>query len=98
MKLFESILFLVLIVTNLLAFCSFGLDKLYAMHRHRRTPESFLVTLSLFGGSFGAIVGMVLFHHKISKPKFRYLIPLLFLVQFGLLIAYLIQTAYGIQI
>ncbi len=98
MQLTEAIFFFFLLTVNGIALICFGLDKLFAKKRHFRISEAWLLTISLLGGSLGALVGMVLFHHKISKPKFRYSIPLLFLIQIGLFIAYLIQAAYGIQI
>lgn len=98
MQLLEVLIFCFLIVINLVSFTCFGLDKLFAIKKHSRIPEAFLISIALFGGSCGAIIGMVLFHHKISKPKFRYTIPVFTLIQMFLLIAYLFQSAYGIQI
>ena len=71
---FTGILFYLLIV-NVIAFVSFAWDKLAAMQSWSRIPESFLLLISAIGGAFGALVGMVICHHKISKPKFRYSIP-----------------------
>jgi len=98
MQLLEAVVFGFLIITNLIAFICFGLDKLFAVKKRFRISEAFLIMISLLGGSFGVILGMVLFHHKISKPKFRYTIPFIVLIQIGLLTSYLIQLAYGIQI
>ena len=96
MKLPEAIVLFYLLTINGISLICFGLDKLFAKKRHFRISEACLLSVSVIGGSLGSIIGMVLFHHKISKPKFRYTIPLLFLLQFGLIITYLFQTAYGI--
>jgi uncharacterized membrane protein YsdA (DUF1294 family) len=48
----------------------FGADKLMAKASLRRIPEKTLLFCGLLGGSFGALLGMVLFRHKIRKQKF----------------------------
>ena len=45
-----------------------------------RTPEAVLLTLSLLGGSIGALAGMRFFHHKTRKPKFIILVPLTLII------------------
>ena len=66
-----------LLVMSAVACCAFGIDKLCACCGWRRIPESGLLALCLLGGAPGAAVGMLLFHHKVSKAKFRYVVPLL---------------------
>ena len=66
---------------NLIVMLLFGFDKLLAKMQAKRIPEKILISLAVLLGSYGAICGMVLFHHKISKPKFRYIISILFLMQ-----------------
>ncbi len=73
-------------IYNLLVLLIYGLDKLFAKLKCRRIPEKLLILLTLIYGSFGALCGMVLFHHKISKPKFRYVVSMLFIVQVGIFI------------
>ena len=77
-----------LAVINLTSLLAFGLDKLFAVRKQFRISEKALLTLSALGGCFGSLVGMVLFHHKTSKPKFRYTVPILFCLYVFLLIAY----------
>ncbi len=36
--------------------------------------------LSILGGASGSLIGMIVFHHKISKKKFYIGIPLIFLL------------------
>lgn len=98
MELLEATVLFYLLAVNGISLICFGLDKLFAKKRHFRISEAWLLSVSLIGGSLGSIIGMVLFHHKISKPKFRYAIPFLFLIQICLVLIYLIQTAYGIKL
>ena len=64
---------------NLISFCAFGVDKFLAVRQMRRISEAALLTLCLLGGALGGACGMILFHHKVSKPKFRYSVPVLFI-------------------
>lgn len=50
---------------------TFGLDKLLARRGGPRVSERALLTLSLLGGSPGALVAMPLFRHKTVKGSFR---------------------------
>lgn len=65
-----------LICVNLFAFICFGLDKYKAIRRKWRISESFLLSLSVIGGAFGGLLGMILFRHKIRKPMFLVVVPL----------------------
>jgi uncharacterized membrane protein YsdA (DUF1294 family) len=61
---------LIFIGINILTFTIFGFDKLCAIKNKRRISEKNLHTVSLFGGFIGALFAMILFRHKIKKPKF----------------------------
>ena len=78
-----------LIAVNLLAFIFMGRDKAAAQAGTRRTPETTLLALAVVGGSFGGLLGMVLFRHKTRKPAFRIGLPLILIVQL-LLAGYLL--------
>lgn len=69
---------------NVFVLCLYGFDKLCAKAGANRVRERLLIILSALGGAPGALCGMVLFHHKISKPSFRYPIPLLYMLQMAL--------------
>lgn len=71
-----------LLGVNALAFFLFGLDKLFAIRGRHRIRERLLLTVTIIGGAGGALLGMVIFHHKVSKPQFRYTVPILFLIYF----------------
>lgn len=66
----------VLLGINLLAFWYYGKDKQNAIRKRRRTPEKCLLLIALAGGAFGALFGMLFFHHKTRHRKFRILLPL----------------------
>ncbi len=70
-----------LAIYNVAVLLIYGADKLFAKVKTRRVPEKFLIFITLISGSYGALSGMVLFHHKISKPRFRYLVSSLFIAQ-----------------
>ena len=70
-----------LIITNLIAFILYGLDKYKAIKNAWRIPESLLLTISFLGGSIGAILGMIIFRHKTKKKSFRIMIPLIIIIQ-----------------
>jgi uncharacterized membrane protein YsdA (DUF1294 family) len=58
------------IFINLLNFIFFGYDKYLAKNNKWRISENSLFMMSFMGGSIGAVLGMLLFRHKISKPVF----------------------------
>lgn len=73
-----------LIITNILTFIAFGIDKAKANRKKYRTPEALLLTLAAIGGSAGALLGMMLFHHKTLHPKFAIGVPLILLVHIAI--------------
>lgn len=85
-----AIVLWVLLVLNVAACLALGLDKWKAVKGKYRTQETTLLGLGVFGG-IGFIVGMVLFHHKTSKPKFRYTAPVFVLIQMVALVYCLMQ-------
>ena len=70
-----------LLAINVLTFVVFGLDKWKARRGRWRVPEATLLGLAALGGSVGAWVAMQLFRHKTQKKKFRYGVPILFVLQ-----------------
>ncbi|MGP1376926.1 MAG: DUF1294 domain-containing protein [Bulleidia sp.] len=75
----------ILLISSLIAFLLCGWDKFCALSRRRRVPEAILFAVSICLGAAGMWAGMVLFHHKTRKAKFRFGIPLLFFIQLFLL-------------
>lgn len=69
------VVFSIMLVSLVTAF-AYSRDKKISIRnarsskQQRRTPESSLLLLSLFGGGVGALFGQVWFNHKISKTRF----------------------------
>ncbi|MDQ0593943.1 uncharacterized membrane protein YsdA (DUF1294 family) [Chryseobacterium ginsenosidimutans] len=55
------------------------------MKHQRRISENTLLGVSFLGGTIGALLGMLLFRHKISKRSFLLKFGLIVLIQVGLL-------------
>ena len=66
---------------NVLTFAVYGVDKWKARQGRWRVPEATLLGLAALGGSVGAWVAMQLFRHKTKKNKFRYGVPIMFVLQ-----------------
>ena len=77
---------------NVFSFIYFRLDKRKAQKNQQRIPESSLLLMTLFGGTIGSILGMLLFNHKIAKKSFVIKILLIIIIQ--ILILYLIYNKY----
>lgn len=71
---------LLFLLSNLLSFFLFWLDKKKAEAHKWRIPEAVLILASVFG-IFGGIFGMFFFHHKTKKPKFYIGLPLILLAE-----------------
>jgi uncharacterized membrane protein YsdA (DUF1294 family) len=48
-----------------------GFDKLSAEASSERVPELWFVLISFAGGFIGVVLGMLFFHHKVSKRSFQ---------------------------
>ena len=79
-----------LLLLNALTFVVYGIDKWRAQGGHWRIPEQTLLLLAAFGGALGASLGMIVWNHKTSHKRFRYLIPFFVLLQ-GLLAFYFLR-------
>jgi len=71
---------------NVFSFVLFGLDKWKAVHDRWRIPESKLLLAAVFG-VFGALLGMLVFRHKIRKPKFAIGVPAILILELAALAA-----------
>ena len=78
-----------LLAINVLTFVVYGVDKWRARRGRWRVPEATLLGLAALGGSVGAWVAMRLFHHKTQKKKFRYGVPVLFVLQVAAVLCFL---------
>ena len=75
-----KIINLYLIIINISSLLLMGIDKILAIKKKRRISEHTLITISFFGGSIGTLLGMLIFRHKIRKPKFYILVPLFIII------------------
>ncbi|MGP1468695.1 MAG: DUF1294 domain-containing protein [Hoylesella shahii] len=75
-----------LALSNLLSLSLFGIDKWKAKHTKWRISEKTLLLVAAIGGSIGAWVGMKLWHHKTQHKKFKYGVPLIFIIQLAALL------------
>lgn len=60
-----------LIISNLVSFAMFGLDKQRARAGQQRIPERALLMSAAISGTVGAWAGMSAFRHKTAKRSFR---------------------------
>lgn len=75
---------------NPLTFIIYGIDKSRARNDKWRISEATLIFLAFFGGALGALLGMLIFRHKIRKPKFYITVPVLLV----LLVAFCVFALY----
>ena len=62
---------------NIITFFAFGIDKYYAVYQKWRIKESTLFVMAILFGGIGGAIGMKAFRHKINKPGFKIIIPVL---------------------
>ena len=70
-------------VVNLVVFGMYAADKAKAKKGAWRTPEVRLMTAGAIG-IIGALLGMVVCHHKTKKPLFAVGLPVIFFVEVAL--------------
>jgi len=82
----SSELISLLVFINVITFVAYGMDKMKANMRRRRTPEAVLIMLAVIGGALGAWIGMWAFNHKTRHKKFTLGVPLILLIQVALVV------------
>ena len=75
-----------LLAINIATFFLYGIDKYKAQKGRWRISEATLLMMAVIGGSIGAWVGMRLWHHKTMHKKFKYGIPVIIIIQVGLVV------------
>ncbi|MCR5541332.1 MAG: DUF1294 domain-containing protein [Ruminococcus sp.] len=70
-------------LVNLIVFGMYAADKAKAKKGAWRTPEVRLMTAGAIG-IIGALLGMVVCHHKTKKPLFAVGLPMIFFVEAAL--------------
>lgn len=69
-----------IIIINILAFILMGWDKYCSIKNYWRISENNLIGIALLGGAPGSFLGMLIFHHKTKKNKFKILIPIFIII------------------
>ena len=82
----QKTLIIYLVALNVATFFTYGMDKWKAKKSKWRIRETALLGLAVLGGSVGALLGMKVWHHKTMHKKFKYGVPLILIVQLGLII------------
>ena len=77
---------------NIGSFIYFGVDKRKSQKNKERIPERSLLIMTLFGGTIGSVLGMLIFNHKINKKIFIFKILAIIIIQ--ILVIYLIYNYY----
>ncbi|WP_312902959.1 DUF1294 domain-containing protein [Chryseobacterium taichungense] len=83
---FAGMLYILLFI-NIITYILFGTDKQKAVRHQRRISEFTLLSVTFLGGTVGALLGMLIFRHKISKKSFLLKFLLIILIQ-AVLICY----------
>lgn len=78
-------LLIYLLAINLISFIAYGIDKRKAIKNKWRIKEATLLGLSFIGGSVGALLGMITFHHKTKKPRFKIGVPVMLIIHLVIL-------------
>lgn len=83
---FWHIVVIYLVAINVVTFFVYGIDKWKAKHSRWRIREAALLGLAVLGGSVGAWLGMIVWHHKTMHKKFKYGIPIILIAQIALIV------------
>ncbi|WP_080779528.1 DUF1294 domain-containing protein [Chryseobacterium phocaeense] len=83
----------IFLLLNLFTLIIFGWDKRLAVKHKRRIPENTLLGLAFMGGTAGAVLGILIFRHKISKRSFLLKLTGIILVQAACI--YFFQRYWG---
>ena len=81
-------------LVNLAVFGIYGLDKRKAIKGEWRTPEKNLIAAAVMGAP-GALLGMIVFRHKIRKPKFYIGVPVILMIEAVIVFWLITQTDLG---
>ena len=87
-----------MLLINIIGFSIMGLDKHKARNMAWRIPEADLFVTAILGGSIGSLIGMFFFHHKTRHLSFLIGIPLILLIQIGLVVWFLFKSPFTLLI
>lgn len=75
-----------IIIMNATGFFIMGADKKRAKKNLYRISESTLWNVAFLGGAIGATAGMKHYRHKTKHAQFKYGLPLLAIIEAGILV------------
>jgi len=81
-----TILIIFYLVMSVITFIVYAVDKSAAVHHRYRVPEKTLLLLAFFGGALGALLAMYTVRHKTRKWYFAVPVPVMLMVQVGVLV------------
>jgi uncharacterized membrane protein YsdA (DUF1294 family) len=70
---------IIYLILNIITFLIYGIDKYKAIKHKERISEKNLILAAAIS-PIGALLGMIIFHHKTRKLKFQVTIPLFLLI------------------
>lgn len=85
MEIWKQALLGYFVIINLVTFFTYGMDKRRAAKNRWRIPEKKLLGLAVIGGTPGALAGMYGFRHKTKHLKFVIGVPVILMLQVGLI-------------
>ena len=83
------------LIINSIGFLSMYIDKRKAKNGKWRIKEWTLITIAFLGGGIGSLIGMKKFRHKTQKPKFKYGIPAIIIIETLIIIYCLVVKITG---
>ena len=95
---FWHIVAIYLVAINVVTFFVYGIDKWKAKHSRWRIREAALLGLAVLGGSVGAWLGMIVWHHKTMHKKFKYGIPIILIAQIALIVMTSCKTRQAVAV
>ena len=84
-----TVVWIILVAANCLAFTLMGIDKVRARAGRWRIPERTLLLSAACFGALGGMAGMLIFRHKTRHGRFRYGLPAMLVCQAALLIGWM---------
>ncbi len=86
------------LAVNLIGFAAMGIDKARARKHAWRISEMVLFFIAIIGGSLGSLIGMYLFRHKTKHKAFKWGMPIILLIQIGLILFLFLYPGFDITI